>query len=107
MDFCNEDIEILGFLGLMLCVYVATKKTFQRRNKRRFKTRPINRARKVAGGFNYYLKMKTLDDEQFFKYTRLTKAAFDKLINILKPKLQRQPRSDGISPEERLIITLQ
>ncbi|KAJ8909556.1 hypothetical protein NQ315_003570, partial [Exocentrus adspersus] len=28
-------------------------------------------------------KIKELDDDQFFKYTRLTKCAFDKLLNII------------------------
>ncbi|KAJ8947552.1 hypothetical protein NQ318_005031 [Aromia moschata] len=51
--------------------------------------------------------MKTWDDERFFKYTRMSQMAFNRLISYIKPQITKQPRSDGITPKERLIITLQ
>ncbi|VEN48424.1 unnamed protein product [Callosobruchus maculatus] len=74
---------------------------------RRFKRRPINRDRRRTGNYSYYLNMKQWDTDQFFKYTRMTIPVFDKLLAKIRTKIQRQYRSDGISPEERLVITLQ
>nr|CAI5852868.1 unnamed protein product [Callosobruchus analis] len=51
--------------------------------------------------------MKQWDTEQFFKYTRMTLPVFEKLLSKIAPQIQHQYRSDGISPEERLVITLQ
>nr|CAI5854602.1 unnamed protein product [Callosobruchus analis] len=74
---------------------------------RRPERRPINRDRRRTGNYSYYLKMKQWDTEQFFKYTRMTIPVFEKLLLKIAPKIQHQYRSDGISCEERLVITLQ
>ncbi|XP_030767516.1 protein ALP1-like [Sitophilus oryzae] len=50
--------------------------------------------------------MKSWDKDQFFKYTRMTVAAFEKLLQKIEHHIERQVRSDGISPEERLVIIL-
>jgi hypothetical protein len=63
-----EEKVLLGTFGLLLCSYVILKTN---RRRRRYKTRPINRQRKTQGSYNYFLKMKAADPEQFFKYTRL------------------------------------
>lgn len=99
-----DSTVLMGLLGVTLCLYYVKSKT---RARRRFKVRPINTARKRMGGFQYYKNMKTWDKEQFFKYTRMTHIAFEKLLQLIKSQIQRQLRSDGISPEERLVITLQ
>jgi hypothetical protein len=51
--------------------------------------------------------MKSWDREQFFKYTRMTTHVFEMLLIKVKPIIEKNKRSDGISAEERLIITLQ
>lgn len=51
--------------------------------------------------------MKTWDPEQFFKYTRMSIPVFEKLLSKVRNMIEKQYRSDGIAPEERLIITLQ
>nr|CAI5848937.1 unnamed protein product [Callosobruchus analis] len=87
-------------------MYVAMKLKRNRR-QRRFKVRPINRARHEEGGFQYYLKMKSWDTQQFFKYTRMNVQVFEKLLVKIKESIAKQTRSDGISAEEmRLVITL-
>ncbi|KAL1489235.1 hypothetical protein ABEB36_014168 [Hypothenemus hampei] len=101
-----DDKQLLGVLGALLCVAAALKNR-KKRNKRRFKVRPMNRRRKILGGYQYYKNIKSWDSQQFFKYTRLNKAAFQKLLNFIRPEIKIQPRSDGILPEERLVITLQ
>ena len=51
--------------------------------------------------------MKESDEEQFFKFTRMTVNQFNKLLGIVSPYLERKwVRSDQIYPEERLLITL-
>ncbi|KAB0790682.1 hypothetical protein PPYR_14874 [Photinus pyralis] len=89
-----------------LAFYYAAAKIIQRR-PRRFKTRPINRDRKLTGNYRYYQKLKNLDSPQFFKYTRMSLPIFQKLLDMIKLDLQKQRRRDTISPEERLVITLQ
>lgn len=98
--------SLLGMLGLTLCSYMLTLQDKKKRH-RRFKVRPINKARKQSGGYQYYKKMRTWDEEQYFKYTRMNKSSFNKLLSFTKPHITKQYRSDGISAEERLIITLQ
>lgn len=104
----DETTYLLAALGLMLCAHAVlrVKRNGQKR-QRRFKVRPINRTRKSSGNFQYYRKMKTWDKEQFFKYTRMTTVVFEKLLSKIKSRIQKQYRVDGISPEERLVITLQ
>ncbi|KAJ8914187.1 hypothetical protein NQ315_015960 [Exocentrus adspersus] len=100
----NLACQIAAFAGV-LCLYALVKSKNKRQN-RRFKVRPINRARRQKGGFQYFKKMKSCDAEQFFKYTRMTVPIFQKLVNKI-PKISKQRRSDGISAEERIAVTLQ
>ncbi|XP_030749395.1 protein ALP1-like [Sitophilus oryzae] len=99
----NMDEEALLSLAFVLCMYNFTVQS-RRRRIRQYKTRPINRGRR---GFNYYDQMKLGDPQQFFKYTRMNVAVFEKLLTKVAPVIRRQNRSDGISAEHRLIITLQ
>ncbi|KAJ8970295.1 hypothetical protein NQ314_001300 [Rhamnusium bicolor] len=50
--------------------------------------------------------MKRCDPEQFLRYTRMTVPVFEKLLSLMKDRLSRRLRSDGIGAEERLAITL-
>ncbi|VEN34117.1 unnamed protein product [Callosobruchus maculatus] len=100
----DEDSYVLAALGVLLCGYAAY---LAKGRARRFKRRPINRDKRRTGHYSYYLKMEQWDTDQFFKYTRMTIPVFEKLLSKIRSKIQRQYRSDGISPEERLVITLQ
>lgn len=91
-------------VGMMLCDLAAIKAG---RLRRRFRTRPINRKRRDANHFKYFLEMKENDDEQFRKFTRMNKDSFEKLLAMLRPVIEKQRRKDGIGAEERLVITLQ
>lgn len=104
----TEEIELLGFIGILMCAAAVLKLSKKRRpSTRRFKTRPINRARISKSQYDYFKKMTTWDEEQFFKYTRMTIAAFNKLLNLIRPFISKERRRDGIFPEQRLVITLQ
>jgi uncharacterized Fe-S cluster-containing radical SAM superfamily protein len=95
---------ILLSLALLLCAVIIKLK---QKGHRRYKVRPINRERRKLGNFQCYIKMKSWDREQFFKYTRMTTHVFEMLLKKVKPIIEKNKRSDGISAEERLIITLQ
>lgn len=101
----NSEADILLQFALVLCLCAAQKLSCGRH--RRYKIRPINRERRQFGNFQYYKKMKQWDSEQFFKFTRMTRPVFEMLLGKVKPIISKQKRSDGISAEERLIITLQ
>lgn len=98
-----ENMQNLGLIGLLMCILVGLNV----KRQRRFKIRPINRARNSKSNFQYYRKMKTWDQEQFFKFTRMTIPVFQKLLNKVTLRLSKQIRSDGISGEHRLVLTLQ
>lgn len=97
--------QAAAFAGV-LCLYALVKAN-NKRKKRRFKVRPINRTRRQGEAYQYYEKMKSWNPEQFFMYTRMTVPMFEKLLKKIKPKISRQKRSDGIPAEDRLVITLQ
>ncbi|CAH1372814.1 unnamed protein product [Tenebrio molitor] len=88
-----DEKVLLGTFGLLLCSYVTLKTN---RRRRRYKTRPINRQRRTQGSYNYFLKMKAADPEQFFKYTRMTVPVFEHLLSLVSQKISRGKRSDGI-----------
>lgn len=95
--------SLLGMLGLTLCSYMLTLQDKKKRH-RRFKVRPINKARKQSGGYQYYKKMRTWDEEQYFKYTRMNKSSFNKLLSFTKPHITKQYRSDGISADYHIAV---
>lgn len=98
--------RLIGALGLTICAYLALKLR-KRRQTRRFKIRPTNRQRSNKGPVSCYAKIKSLDQGQFFKLTRMTVAVFEKLHLKLASVIKKQNRTDGISSEDRLVITLQ
>lgn len=102
----DEDDRII-FMGSFLCLYLLLNQKI--RNNRICKTRPINRQRKQHGFFkSYFLPMKSNDREQFFKYTRMSVASFNKLLEMVTPLIRKRVvLPDAISAEERLAITLQ
>ncbi|XP_050505859.1 uncharacterized protein LOC126884104 [Diabrotica virgifera virgifera] len=111
MDCELHEGILLGAVGLLLCAAVlenARRRTITRpRRQRRYKTRPINRNRKMKNAYNYFLNMKRADEEQFFKYTRMTVPVFNELLSLVKRKISKRKIKDGISEEERLALTLQ
>lgn len=102
-----DDIIMYAGGAFALIILALAAKLKKKRQKRRFKIRPINRSRRLKGGFNYYKNMKALDADQFFKFTRMNVPVFQQLLKIVKPRIAKNERSDGISAEERLVITLQ
>ncbi|KAK4882659.1 hypothetical protein RN001_005978 [Aquatica leii] len=79
----------------------------QRQKQRQYKTRIINRNRGTLGFYAAtFLKMKEVDSEQFFKYTRMDVETFNKLLGLVSPMLQKKRLPDSIGAEQCLAVTL-
>ncbi|KAI8117884.1 Protein ANTAGONIST OF LIKE HETEROCHROMATIN PROTEIN 1, partial [Lucilia cuprina] len=73
--------------------------------ERRWYARPINKDWPSAGYFKkVFKKIKSVDEENFFIHTRMTKNVYELLLSLIKTSL-RKP-GQRIFPEERLSITL-
>lgn len=95
-----------SFLTLVTNV-VAVANTRQKRH-RRWGIRPINRKKESEGLFKTLFKdMWELDDEQFFKYTRMTQNQFKEILTLVEKEIQKDRTKRHITPKERLLITLQ
>lgn len=114
MDVHNEYKQTLAKSLLLFTLGLSMlledeKKTSKKTINRSCGTRYINRKRRESGFFNtYYLSMKEHDPEMFFKYTRMDKKTFQKLLKLVKPhvKLPQLKLPNRISLEERLVMTL-
>lgn len=75
---------------------------------RKYWVHPILTRRETHGEFHVlFAELRNYDDE-FYKYLRMTKRTFDKLLGVLNKKLEHQDTimRDSISSAERLVITL-
>lgn len=82
----------------------------RRQRIRRFGVRPMNRSKDREGFYATLIRdmrEKEWDEEQFFKYTRMTKKQFSYLLELVGPSLRKNIKKRHICPEERLILTLQ
>ena len=69
--------------------------------------RPINVQRNERGAFANILKyIKEYDHETFYKFTRMERRHFEKLLSLVKHKLLKRSRREYLSPEFRLAMTL-
>jgi len=101
-----ECSRYLLFVTRMILISRLIKRKRKRYN-RRWWVRPMLRDRESLGHFhNLFQFMKNNDDEQFFKYTRMTVQQFEKLLHIVKSKLMKHSHRKPLSPEHRLAITL-
>lgn len=105
-DMDDSDTELI--VTSTVIAYLIRKKQRSQRRKRRFSVRPVYRLRPQLGEFNtFFNEIKRSDPELFFKYTRMTSSLFDKLLQIVSPKMKiRSQASNVISHEERLALTL-
>ncbi|XP_039308911.1 protein ANTAGONIST OF LIKE HETEROCHROMATIN PROTEIN 1 [Solenopsis invicta] len=77
----------------------------KRKKKRLFWVRPINVRRPLFGDFQHLFQELKDDETMFFKYTRMNLLIFNKLLNILRPHLQKR-HWRALPAEQRLIIML-
>ncbi|KAK4875354.1 hypothetical protein RN001_011776 [Aquatica leii] len=96
------------FVNMITCVTSIIK--FKRCTRiRRFAVRPMNRNRDLEGNYATLVKdmlMIEWDEEQFVKYTGMSKEQFSYLHTLVKPYLKKDPKKKHIASEQRLIMTL-
>lgn len=109
----NRRVAVLatsGFLFLYFSCCVAVVLHEKLKRQRRFGVRPMNRKRNSEGLFATLIRdMLKLewDEEQFHKYSRMSKRQFLNLHKLVAPYLQKDKKRLHIAPAQRLIMTLQ
>jgi len=79
----------------------------RKRSKKKYWVRPMLLQRKSKGHFNNLFQfIKNNDNEQFFKFTRMTVRQFEVLLEIIQESLRKKSIRESLSPEHRLCITL-
>ena len=82
----------------------------KRRKVRQGNIRLLNKHRIEKGFYKtIFCAMKSSDPMQFFKYTRMDKKTFEKLVLLLTPALKKHTKHmpNNIYIEERIALTLQ
>lgn len=76
---------------LFTLVATASRIISIKKRNRRFAVRPTNRLRNEKGFFNTLIQdmLKKEEEDQFFKYTRMTKNQFIYLHKLIEPFLKR------------------
>ncbi|XP_046383400.1 protein ALP1-like [Ischnura elegans] len=91
---------------LMTSGYMLYKRR-KRWYNRRWWVRPINQDREQRGAYsNIFAAMRTMDEEEFFKYTRMSRRQFDTLVKLLTPLLKKRSQRKALSVGQRLAMTL-
>jgi len=86
MDNTNDEVIVSGmFLIILGFSYYVANSTKNHRRKRRWGVRPINQKRIIKGHFyNLFYDLKTVDEEHFVKYTRMTSQCFYILFDYFR-----------------------
>lgn len=101
-----DDENIIKTMKLLYICY-KTYIYLKSLNRRRWWVRELNLTRDENGFFaKSYKHLKEKDYEHFIKITRMTKATYDVLFNLIKPKLQKNSHRKPIAPDCRLFLTL-
>lgn len=102
----EELFDLVQYLNVVYLIYKRRKMAINS-NKRRWWVRPLNLDRDIAGYFNTtFLPMKIMDLEEFFIQTRMPRAVYDRLLNLVQENLTKNSIRPAISYECRLAITL-
>lgn len=74
---------------------------------RRWWVRPTNRKRWLFGLHKTLIReMREYDEEEFFRFTRMSVSTFDELLSLTQHLLQKHSQRESIAPDIRLYITL-
>lgn len=73
---------------------------------RRWWVRPTNRKRWLFGLHKTLIRvMREYDEEEFFRFTRMSVSAFDELLSLTRHRLQKHSQRESIAPDIRLYTT--
>ncbi|KAH6919742.1 hypothetical protein HPB50_029270 [Hyalomma asiaticum] len=80
----------------------------KRKRKRSMYMRPIFDRRPIFGEYHHLVsELRRNDPEYHFKYFRMTKASFDRLLEMVYPRILHPPNHRRpIFPAERLAVTM-
>ncbi|XP_023237244.1 uncharacterized protein LOC111636269 isoform X2 [Centruroides sculpturatus] len=99
----QECVAVIALLAISLGAFVINKKRTSRR-RRRWQVRPVNINRPLCQ-FSLFRRMKNIDFDEFFKYTRMNVDLFHELLRHLWRRLYK-PHGRAINPEMKLALTL-
>ncbi|KAF4529518.1 hypothetical protein B566_EDAN015176 [Ephemera danica] len=109
----DEGMSYYLAVNLIICTCALYWYKYERKKRlkpkaRRFAVRPLFQSRKTQGEFvTLFQEIKDDDPELFFKYTRMSRSTYDRLLEIVGPKLDKKCRTNRkISAEQRLAFTL-
>lgn len=92
------------YTAIISASYILLRK--RKQNKKRLCwVRPIYMLRPLFGDFQHLFQELKEDATMFFKYTRMNISIFYKLLNILRPHLEKR-NWRALPAEQRLIIML-
>ena len=107
MNIYQQQLQRRRLNNVLLLSLLLLRKRKQRK-PRRFWIRDIFKSRKLQGDYHNLLQeMRLTDNEKYFNYLRMSNDTFQKLLNIVGPRLTkvycvREPISAG----KRLVLTL-
>jgi len=94
-------------VNLTTIILQLLRKKKKKLTKRKYWVRPMLLQRKQKGNFyTLFQFIKNNDDEQFFKFTRMTVPQFERLLELVQDPLTKRSIREPLSPEHRLCITL-
>ena len=105
----NTHFRLLLFAAIGVMVARRRKQFFKKKQLRRFWRRGILKDRKLhSENYHMYQAMRESDREWHYRYVRMSKERFDHLLGLLHEKITKRDTymREGISAEERLVITL-
>lgn len=99
--FINMQNTVVNFLGILYL-----KNRSSRHRRRRWWIHPLNQKRISQGDFHNLLNEMRGDPVHFHKYTRMTPAQFDGVLNLVAPFLTKRSNRTPLSEALRLSVTL-
>ena len=106
----RREIQRIVFLtAISVFIDQRKKRTFKKKQIKRFWRRSIFRDRKLHSEYyTLYLDLRNNDREFHYRYLRMSKERFDHLLSMVRHKITKKNTQlrESISAEERLVITL-
>ena len=106
----RREIQRIVFLtAISVFIDQRKKRTFKKKQIKRFWRRSIFRDRKLHSEYyTLYLNLRNNDREFHYRYLRMSKERFDHLLSMVRHKITKKNTQlrESISAEERLVIIL-
>ena len=100
MNFCLEAIDV---------VHEGYREYVLNRHGKRWHCKPIRlpRVRRAFGAYaTVFTYFQLNDDEEFYKFTRMTVPQFNRLSRLVRQKLRKTSNRESLPPDFRLVAVL-